>query len=170
MVFLKAEIEGSTDCRYTFAMIMTKLVRILIPQVLFLLFISPLFADTSGTDSETDLFLDQGFNGTLTVRSDGGLKLSMRDGSRIIIGPGGVVDPRSIGKSTDLSLRRDINGRISFAADLHLVLIYTFRYRRDNSWIFMADPLNMVTGFRFDPVTGKIKEVLLPYGKRLTFP
>jgi hypothetical protein len=111
--------------------------------------------------------LDPSFDGTLTVQPDGGLELSMRDGSLILLGLGGLVKPQTIGTTDNLSLRSDLKGRVIFAADSQLFLIYTFRYKRDDSWVFMTDPKDMVSGFSFDAATGKIKEILLPSGKRI---
>jgi hypothetical protein len=144
--------------------------RIFSPQVFFLLIFPLLITDSIGAVSGTRSVSENGFNGTLTVHTDGCLELSMRDGSRIFLGPGALVEPRMIGKTGQPSLRRDQKGRVIFAADSQGVLIYTFRYNRDGSWVVMTDSEAYFTGFRFDGATGKIKEIRLPSGKRLRFP
>src|SRR5665811_2131840 len=119
---------------------MNKRIRIFVSKYYFLFAFSLLFADSFGAASETRTISDKSFNGTLTVLSDGRLELSMKDGSRIFLGPGNLVDPRTIGKTDNLSLRSDPQGRIIFVADRQLVLIYTFQYKPDNSWLIMTDP------------------------------
>jgi hypothetical protein len=144
--------------------------RIFISQILILsVFFLP-SAYSFGANSESSSISDQSFNGSWNLQSDGRLQLSMADGSLIFIGPGGQVDPQTIGQTNKLSLRRDQTGRVIFAADSQLILIYTFRYKRDNSWVMMTDPEDMVSGFKLDPTTGKITGILLPSGKRLSFP
>lgn len=123
-----------------------------------------------GANSESYSISDQSFNGSWKLLSDGRLQLSMTDGSLIFIGLNGQVDPQTIGQTNKLSLRRDQTGRIIFAADPQLILIYTFRYKRDNSWVMMTDPQDMVSGFQFDASTGKITAILPPSGKKLLFP
>lgn|GEM_PF-6984829 len=139
-------------------------------RVFFLLIFSLLFADSFAANPETRSISDKGFAGALTAQSDGGLELSMGDGSFIFLGPGDRVDPRTIGKTTPPTLRRDITGRVIFAADRGMVLIYTFRFNHNHTRIFMTDPEDMVTVFDFDGVSGRIKQVLLPFGRKLLYP
>jgi hypothetical protein len=140
-------------------------------KVFFLLILTSLsWVGPLGANSETLSVSDPAFNGTLSLLSDGRLALILRDGSRIFVGPRASVDPQRIGKAGQPSCRKDPTDRIIFAADRHFVLIYTFRYARDNAWVIMTDPQAMVTRFGFDKSTGKIREAQLSSGRKILFP
>lgn len=139
-------------------------------KLFILLSLTLLFTLPLGAATAVSSISDSSFNGTLTLLSDGRLQLSMRDGSSIFLGPGPQVDPQQIGKSTQLSLRQDAQGKVIFAADPQKILIYTFQYNRDGVRLFFTDPLDMVSIFWFDPATGKATEALLPSGRKIQFP
>ena len=137
---------------------------------LSLLLLSLPCAYSLGSATEIQTYSDSAFNGTLTLLSDGRLQLSMDDGSLIFLGPGAAVDVQTIGKAGQVTFRRDAAGKVIFAADPQLVLIYTFMYTRDGTGLYMTDPKDMMTWFHFDGTTGKITDAQLPSNKKIVFP